>query len=56
MGISDSLQNKTLNLSATSDKKQACKNANFVIVANRLAEDIKDVQGELYTRDLFGND
>ncbi|MCV6599942.1 MAG: nucleotide sugar dehydrogenase [Alphaproteobacteria bacterium] len=32
------------------------KNVSDVIVANRLSEDIKDVQGKVYTRDIFNSD
>lgn len=32
------------------------KQVSDVIVANRLATDIEDAQGKVYTRDLFGND
>jgi UDPglucose 6-dehydrogenase len=32
------------------------KKISDVIVANRLSNDINDVVGKVYTRDLFGND
>ena len=32
------------------------KNISDVIVANRLSDDLQDVAGKIYTRDLFGND
>ncbi|TRO40274.1 nucleotide sugar dehydrogenase [Pseudomonas sp. ALS1131] len=32
------------------------KNISNVIVANRLSDDLRDVAGKIYTRDLFGND
>lgn len=32
------------------------KQVSDVIVANKLTDDIQNVQGKVYTRDLFGND
>ena len=32
------------------------KQLSDVIVANRLAKDINDVEAKVYTRDIFGND
>ena len=32
------------------------KNISDVVVANRLTDDIKNIAGKVYTRDLFGSD
>ena len=50
------LKTKNLNLKATLNKEIAYKNADFVIIANRMSEELNDVTNKIFTRDLFNKD
>jgi UDPglucose 6-dehydrogenase len=51
--LQDFLNHKPVAFSATLDKQQAYAD---VIVANRVMDDLADVMGKAYTRDVFGKD
>ena len=51
--IEDFLANKKLNFTATLDKELTYKNADFIIIANRMVEELNDVKDKVYIRDLF---
>ena len=50
------LEEQTFFHSAVIRNLEAFKQMSDVIVANRMTDDIKDVAGKVYTRDLFGGD
>ncbi|EIF50992.1 nucleotide sugar dehydrogenase [Sulfurovum sp. AR] len=50
------LQEETFFHSKVMKDLQEFKNISDVIVANRLSDDLIDIKGKVYTRDLFGND
>lgn len=54
--LEDFLAHKQLRLCATTDQAVAFKAEADLIVANRLTDDIRDVEAKVFTRDLFGGD
>ncbi len=50
------LEDETFFNSAVVRNLDAFKQMSDVIVANRMVDDVRDVAGKVYTRDLFGSD
>ena len=56
MNVQQTLEEETFFNSKVIKDLDEFKKVSDVIVANRLNQNIKDVESKVYTRDIFGND